>query len=725
MKRFLLFIYNLFLVSSLLAQVGHGGQPGLNPGECLNEVVKGIIELEQLPAYVQQQAKQAIRPKGEALRFAHPFFVELTPDNSGEWTTVEDGTRIWRLGIRSQGAYSINLIFDRFILSPGASVYIFDPAQSVVLGAFTHLNNQSSGILATAPIPGDEVVVELHVPPGIDKKSNLMIGAINHDYKNLFFQLKSGDFGDSGTCQVDFTCNDNEIWNEVGRSVCKIIVDGTELCSGTLLNNTRNDGTPYFLTAAHCLKKENSASTVVFYFNYEVPKCEGDIEGFPNQTLSGSSLRAFAETLDFALLEMSSKPPATYRPYWAGWSRTSSPIAPVIAIHHPEGDVKKTAHSIASPIATTFYAVSPLGNYFISNSHWKVASWQSGTTEAGSSGCGLFDSNGQLLGSLSGGSASCSYPVNDYFSRLNKSWNYFPDNDKQLAYWLDSDGVSPESVSGFDYYNGEVERLSNFVDDDVASLIYLNPGKGVWSGHNSLEISSIAEKYSWIKSATIQGIYLETAKSVAQSNKTVNIKIWNGLFEPEELLASKNGLLLSQLSAQRENLVMLDLPVTVEGPLWIEVELNYTATVDSFAVYQSAPLAARIKNTAWLKSSQNEWNEFEDWHESNYPASFWIDILASDVQKVDTSILNPGGNELIIYPNPFCNELNLSLDNDGPALIEVFNMIGQQEYKGTVYIYQGEGSINLSELKQGLYVIKASTNGKVFIRKVMVTSCGN
>ena len=720
MKLLLILFYNFLLFSSLLAQIGHGGNPSIKPVMELNQVVKGIREMGALPANIQQLAENQVVIKGEALRFAHPFFVELTPDNSGEWTTNNDGTRIWRLGIRSKGAYSINLIFDYFTLAPGASVYVFDPIQSLVLGAFTHLNNQPSANLAIAPIPGDELIVELHIPPGVVKKSNLMIGAINHDYLNIFNKLKGENFGDSGSCNIDLSCLNSNLWNEVGSSVCKIIVDGTFLCSGTLVNNTNNDGTPYFLTAAHCLRKTNSASTVVFYFNYEVSNCEKNIEGVKTQTISGSTQKAFAELIDIVLLEMSSRPPATYRPIWAGWSRTKTPLAPVISIHHPEGDVKKISESTTAPISTTYINTSYLGNSFLPNSHWQVAKWNSGTTEGGSSGGGLFNNEGLLVGSLSGGEAYCGNSVNDYFTRFEKAWNHYPEIDKQLAHWLDPAGNSPEKLLRLDFYNGQGARLSNFGKDDAAILKSLSTGSGAWSGHNSLNIKGIGEVYADIKSATIHGVYIVAAKSVVNSNKTVNIKVWNGSTESPVLLASKNNIVLSQLAAPRENLVMLNSPVETNGPFWIEVELSYTAPIDSFAVYQSAPFAARTINTAILKNSENLWIGFDEYNADNYPASFWIDILATDVQKLDSSITQPIVNKLLLYPNPVCDQLNLKLDKSGSATIEVFNMVGQKIVTQNVYVFQGEANINLSQLKNGLHIIKVAIDGQIYIQKIMV-----
>ena len=53
-------------------------------------------------------------------------------------------------------------------------------------------------------------------------------------------------------CYQDGT-NDYAQW---GQSVVLLIIDGSVGCTGTLINNTDNDGKPYLLTASHCLNKQ-------------------------------------------------------------------------------------------------------------------------------------------------------------------------------------------------------------------------------------------------------------------------------------------------------------------------------------------------------------------------------------------------------------------------------------------------------------------------------------
>ena len=55
-----------------------------------------------------------IASKDDPLRFGYPFYVEYNLENSGSWETTEDGGKIWRLGIISGGAYSINIVYDDY-----------------------------------------------------------------------------------------------------------------------------------------------------------------------------------------------------------------------------------------------------------------------------------------------------------------------------------------------------------------------------------------------------------------------------------------------------------------------------------------------------------------------------------------------------------------------------------------------------------------------------------
>ena len=125
----------------------------------------------------------------------------------------------------------------------------------------------------------------------------------------------------------------------VKRAVALILNVSSAHCTGTLINNTANNGVPYFLTANHCVINKNLAR-FVFIFGYETQYCDGT-NGMNGFSINGASLVASGVSSDFALLKLSSAPPLSYLPYYAGWNRVNSPAMSAVAIHHPSGDYKK------------------------------------------------------------------------------------------------------------------------------------------------------------------------------------------------------------------------------------------------------------------------------------------------------------------------------------------------------------------------------------------------
>src|SRR5690554_7580371 len=107
--RLLVLVLGLIVISwgsplALQAQVGHGGQPSSLPA---TKAYEAGVPVERMPALPQSVAadRAAVQAgKGQPLRFAHPFFVNYSPENSGVWQQRKDGTRVWRLALQSPGA---------------------------------------------------------------------------------------------------------------------------------------------------------------------------------------------------------------------------------------------------------------------------------------------------------------------------------------------------------------------------------------------------------------------------------------------------------------------------------------------------------------------------------------------------------------------------------------------------------------------------------------------
>lgn len=132
---------------------------------------------------------------------------------------------------------------------------------------------------------------------------------------------------------------------------------------------------------------------------------------------------------DFALFELQETIPLSYGVYLAGWSIRQNTPAYAVGIHHPSGDVKKI--SLANdPLDRDCWSECP------KLSHWKVKRWTIGTTEPGSSGSGLFDDQGRVIGQLHGGPCSCSNLSYDVYGALFASYNSSSLKTQRLMEWL-------------------------------------------------------------------------------------------------------------------------------------------------------------------------------------------------------------------------------------------------------------------------------------------------
>ncbi len=428
------------LAASASAQLSLGGKPSSfdqTTKASVPTVRTGDVDVAKLLAEDDQDAKL-----GVPFRFGFPFDVHYDLNNSGIWENLDDGSKVWRLRIECPKAYSTNLIFDDFYLPEGVKLFLYTDDHSMVSGAFTSQNNKQSGTFATAPLKGSTCTLELDVPASVGSPGRLSVSRIVHGYKDVFFNPDK-DFGGSGSCNNNVHCPVGDPWANEIRAVCMITLsDGFRLCSGSMVNNVRQDLTPYMLTANHCLGGGGS-DTWVFIFNYESPNCS-NIDGPTWMSIAGSTLRATNTYSDFALLELSAQPPDSYNVYYEGWSAVDTAASSAVCIHHPEGDIKKISFDY-DPVTSTEYLGTTSGV-----THWRIGSWDDGTTEPGSSGSPLYDPAHHVIGQLHGGYASCTSITSDYFGKFSMSWAHGTTPSTQLKAWLDPDNTGLLMLDGRD-----------------------------------------------------------------------------------------------------------------------------------------------------------------------------------------------------------------------------------------------------------------------------------
>ena len=382
-------------------------------------------------------------------RFGIEHEVQYSLDNSGVWTE-ENGMHVWRLGINCPNAKNISFFMSKYNLPKGAKLFVWNASRTEFLGSFTDRNNKDWGSLSIGLINGSNVVLEYHTPHSSLGLAELEVGLVIHGYRSFMSDEEgdvesrmNGPFGSADWwCHMDINCPDGADYQSEKRSVVLIVEGGNGRCSGTLINNTSNDGTPYLLTANHCVNgydwSFSDPASWLFYFNHETTSCDAT-SITPNQSISGASLITSHQTSDFALLELSDTPQTYYDVLYAGWDYSVHTSWISACIHHPGGDTKSISLFV-DPLdpSWSYYDFSYLpiidGITYPAVNHdvWRVPHWDIGTTEGGSSGSALFDYDKRIIGQLWGGGGGSNCDPSDplqsnpffysYFGRLDVSF---------------------------------------------------------------------------------------------------------------------------------------------------------------------------------------------------------------------------------------------------------------------------------------------------------------
>ncbi|MCE4564859.1 T9SS type A sorting domain-containing protein [Maribellus sp. CM-23] len=704
------------------AQVSEGGYP-LQVISTKSAVARAVEMPAVKQSVIDSIMEENLSDKGElkSLQFAYGFHVQLSPDNSGDWYPTNAGNNVWKLTVKSEGAQSLFLIFDNFQLPDGARLFLYNEKEEHYLGAYTSRNNKTSRKFAVSPVAGDEVTIQYEVPQKLGKPNSFELVRVNHDFLGIIKSDRRPTGTVAGSCNIDVNCSIADRYAEIKNAVCRLIVpteDGAEVCSGTLVNNTAEDGKPYILSAGHCYDKWEFAETAVYTFNYESPYC-APLDGDPGNSISGAEMKAQHDSLDFALVEMSLIPPPTYRPYYAGWSHSSILPDSSVSIHHPQGDVKKIAIDNDAPTKSNFRSE------YTPNAFLKISKWEEGVTENGSSGGGLFNTKGQLIGTLTGGQAVCSTPINDYFANFAVYWDYRSDTTKQVKYWLDPLNKNVSTLDGKQFNSGEnlCGAFTNLNDNDEHANIRITSGgsfAGYWGGTNSVGITEIVEQFTVSGSETVKGVSLGVGKIVKKAGATssITVKVYEGTDAPKNVLYSKNVNILS-LAKDAMNYIPFDTDVEPVGTFFVGFDISNVQAQDTFVLYQSLRNSGEENNFFYKRTG--DWYNFES-NDQGAITSVMELIACNFDQLTDTPIVKVPA-AVWLYPNPVNSVLNVVSDQE--IVIEtvaVYNVLGQEINVPLISVGEKNVQIDLSGNTPGTYIIRFNYNDSFVTRKFSVMS---
>lgn len=396
--------------------------------------------------------------------------VDLNIYEQGEWWNDGNGNLVYQIKISAAAANGINVSFDEFTLPEKSELRLYNPDTKMVVGPYTAEHSSEDGLMTLSTVKGDYAILEVVIPENAQGELKLHITNVGYFYRALDFSATVDDeidtraLGDSDGCEVNVNCSpEGTSWQDEKRGVARVQVkEGSSYgyCSGSLINNTANDCTPYFLLAQHCGSAASASDfrQWIFYFNYEGAGCSdpGSEPSTSNVTgsvrVSSSGTISNVQKSDFLLLILKGRPVSGANAYYNGWNRNNTGSSSGVGIHHPAGDIKKI-----STYTTTLTSATWSGG--TSNAHWRVI-WAGtanghGVTEGGSSGSPIFNSSGLIVGDLSGGSSYCtpasSLDDPDLYGKFSYSWNSCGStNQLKLEPWLDRSATSATTLTGIE-----------------------------------------------------------------------------------------------------------------------------------------------------------------------------------------------------------------------------------------------------------------------------------
>lgn len=394
----------------LSAQISEGGMPFSYQQNLKSLTQVPTVELREINI---DSLIQNDRITGIPSRYGIVEDLDVNLKNGIE--TITDSGKYWRYRVIAPSAYSLKLFFSDFHIPEGAQLFVYNHDYSTIYGAYTHCNVNPEFSFVVADFPGSELYIEYYEPNKASFEGIARIKQISKAYRNLS-ELISENTEDSS--YDDVNCGEGLNWQLEKHAVAKytFMEEGySYTCSGALINNENFDGTPYFLTAHHCVSTSDAAQTLTAYFNYESLGC-GMMNKPNSQTLSGAELMTTGNKSDFTLLKLKTIPPPEYQPYYAGWDLNENPQS-AVSIHHPEGFRKKISVEYHPPVSYNELIFWEDNSATPLNSHWEVY-FDVGMTGSGSSGSPLFNENRRIIGQLHGGG-----DYDSYYGKISYSWN--------------------------------------------------------------------------------------------------------------------------------------------------------------------------------------------------------------------------------------------------------------------------------------------------------------
>lgn len=395
------------------AQVDRGGEPvswNINQSISYQTIWQTLPSVNALTLLTEDAL--TFNDKSQSLRFATSLEANFTTDTHGKWTNLHNGDRIWMLGIESTNAYSLGVTFNSIVIPEGGRLYVYSENKEDFIGPLTIEDNREDNLTTLPPIAGSKIIIEYYEPYAFRGDGTISLSSVAHGYRNL----RDADILNSYSCleQVMITPNNKPLQNASSSVLMMITDDGQRIATAALINNSKNDGTPYVITANAAL--QGNPSSWVFLFDVAGQNCFSSSSICWSRAVCGAQVIEADESHGTALLKLKAFPKSNWTAYYSGWANVEP--APFDALYAVQS-------SLGLPQSYSTYQ----GDISIEQWHgmtvYAIEGWEFGNSFKGALGSPLFDENNNIIGVYLGGDGTCEDSQTEYFAAIKASWTEF------------------------------------------------------------------------------------------------------------------------------------------------------------------------------------------------------------------------------------------------------------------------------------------------------------
>lgn len=297
---------------------------------------------------------------------------------------------------------------------------------------------------------------------------------------------------------IDINCVNEELYHKIKRSV-GLLYSGTSFVgTGSFIRfkNDESEDRLFFITAAHCIMRTDIGHLVNNGYNdywqnlnetefvkwkikldYESVGCGNtsvEMIKYPPFYMEGLKLRVYSEELEIALFEVYS-PNNSQKPVCKiGWTIDEALTESAFCIHHPDEMLRKISFEDDKIYTLEEGDLPDFNTSLYEYEDFWFVNFDKGKVAKGSSGSGLINSSGQLIGCLSNGGIFLSSYSKVAYSKFYKAWfNNNGDRRVSLKYWL-ADNDANLTYLDYQYLSAAVDLPPTIIDPKPPCEIQLS-----------------------------------------------------------------------------------------------------------------------------------------------------------------------------------------------------------------------------------------------------------